>query len=108
MLPVVIGTIVLLLQPQAHPATPPKFEVASIRPCRETEKGAGGRGRKKGGLRSDPGNLHIGCETIERLIQFAWLGYPEGKPWTTPGLSGLPEPPIPFTRMFQPIEGAPS
>lgn len=67
----------------AHAQSPPKFEVASIRPCRGENARAvlpGARkGGRAGGLRSDPGNLHIGCETVEQLINWAYLGYADGK-----------------------------
>ena len=105
--PIAIG----VLQAQAS-ASAPKFEVASIRPCSEGVARGGERGQRKGGagggVRSDAGRLHLGCETVERLIQFAYLAYPEGKPWNKAGLPGLPEPPVPFTRMFEPIRGAPA
>ena len=93
----------------AQTAAPSRFEVASIRPC---IGGGASSGQKKGGagggLRSDARRLHVGCETVERLIQFAYLAYPEGKPWNKAGLPGFPEPPVSFTRLFEPIKGSPA
>jgi uncharacterized protein (TIGR03435 family) len=55
----------------ASPAKP-KFEVASVKPC----KLDGGRG--SGGGRSDPGRLSIHCLPLKMLIESAYLRYANG------------------------------
>ena len=85
-------------------ATRPVFDVASIRPCTESTPRPGGP--KSGGVRSSPGSLHLGCTKVETLIQFAYLGYANGKPW--PKINGMPLPPVSNRVLFQSIKGSPS
>jgi hypothetical protein len=87
----------------------PKFEVAAIRACKgaDAESGPGGRkGGSNGGVRTSPGYLYLGCRTLQALVQFAYLGYPDAKPWTK-GVDGFPEPPVSMRTPMQPIKGGP-
>jgi uncharacterized protein (TIGR03435 family) len=95
--------------PALHPQTPtarPSFEVASIKLCENGEPGGSARaGAKAGSIRSSPGNLHLGCQTLETLIQFAYLGYASGRPW--PKTNGMAWPPVSTRLLFQTIKGSP-
>jgi bla regulator protein blaR1 len=78
--------IILAITAMAVPflAQTPKFEVASIRPCRPTDdSGDGGRKSvRKGGGRgptASPARLVTGCETVESLIRSAYVLYATGQ-----------------------------
>ena len=92
---IVLTAIFRLAGAQTVTAARPKFEVASVRPCTDSG-GAFPGGRKGGGVRSSPGSLDIGCQTLEDLIRFAYLGYPDGFPRVSTRI------------LFQPIRGAPA
>jgi uncharacterized protein (TIGR03435 family) len=96
--------------PSQQPAPPVKFEVVSIRPCKDSDitgpsrwgkAGRGGGGR----FRGSPGSLVAECQTVENLIRWAYLGYPDGKPWPIDKGSGLAEPPLPDSIFRQEIKG---
>src|SRR5215510_5090356 len=76
-----------------------KFEVASIRPCKDsdtTPSRKGGRGGVTvGRFRGSPGSLVGECQTLENLIRWAYLGYRDGKPWPIDKVVGVPMPPLP-------------
>jgi len=60
-------------------AAPPKFEVASIRPCEPggTTPSGGGRG---GNLEdSSPGTFNSGCQTVKNHILMAYAAYADGR-----------------------------
>jgi len=68
--------------PQPAPAPAAKFEVASVKPCKEADTLQGGRGASGG--RSSPVRLRIDCQTVKDLIQSAYLRYANGEghsPW---------------------------
>jgi hypothetical protein len=50
----------------------PKFEVAAIKPCKETEPGQRG-----GGGNSSPGRLNVKCDTVKGLSNEAYLLFGE-------------------------------
>jgi bla regulator protein BlaR1 len=60
---------------QPAPAAPPKFEVASVKPCTETPAGRGGGGGQS------PGRLHVNCETVKDLIRDAYDLLANGHMW---------------------------
>jgi hypothetical protein len=58
-------------------AVPPKFEVAAIRPCKPVAFPAN---RERGGASGNsPERLRIVCQTVERLIQWAYVSYANGE-----------------------------
>ncbi len=72
---------------QAAPQPTPKFEVASIKPCKDPMP-PGGRG---GGPRGNPspGRLDMNCQTVAGFIQAAYLIYANGQtnpPWAVLGV----------------------
>lgn len=81
----------------------PKFEVASIKPCKAGDLPAGG-GRSAGGAASgnDPGRLSLECQTLDRLIRMAYIRFADGKDWY-PGSPGATP-----RQMNQPISGEPA
>jgi len=130
-IPGIVGiTDALAVQPQspqaasrsAH-ATMPRFEVASVKPCKvEDDTGRGGKGGGGGRIRWDPGRLEEECQTAFNLIRDAYLAYPDGKPWRVAALgdAGLSEPgqvactgcggglpPVSDRQFRQPIQGSP-
>lgn len=77
-------------------SAPPKFEVAVVKPCKPDDLPPnGGRGGASG---NDPGRMRIPCQTVERLIQWAYVTYASGEPSRV----GIPR------VSDQPIEGSPS
>jgi uncharacterized protein (TIGR03435 family) len=80
-------------------AAPPKFEVAAVKPCKPSDLPPNGfRGDPGGTGASDPGRMKIVCQTVERLIQWAYVRYANGEPSS----GGVP------LVSDQPIEGGPS
>lgn len=73
---------------------PPKFEVAVVKPCKPADLPR--NGARGGASGNDPGRVRIACQTVERLIQWAYVTYVNGAPARFP--------PVPD----QPIEGSPS
>src|SRR5687768_5084150 len=74
----------------------PKFEVASVRPCKP---GDGPPGGARGGASGNhPGRLSIVCQTVEHLVQWAYVRYASGEP-SRAGVAPVQD---------QPIEGGPS
>jgi uncharacterized protein (TIGR03435 family) len=45
------------------------------------------------------------CQTVENLIRWAYLGYPDGRPWPVDQNSGLPIQPLPRRVFRQEIKG---
>ncbi len=93
--PIAIGVLnapVVLGQSRAQSApvaATPKWEVASIRPCRPEDGGGGGRSGDGG---SSPGTLNSGCQTVKTLILTAYAAYADGhvQPPPLPPLEGGP------------------
>jgi len=81
----------------------PRFEMASIKPCKAGDMPTGG-GRSAGGTASgnDPGRLSLQCQTLDRLIRTAYLRFGDGKDWY-PGKPGATP-----KQMNQPISGEPA
>ena len=75
---------------------PPKFEVAVVKPCKPADLPP--NGARGGASGNDPGRMRIACQTVERLIQWAYVTYASGEP----SRAGVP--PV----SDQPIEGSPS
>ena len=76
----------------AQPASPtiPKFEVASIKPCK-ADLGPNGR---SGGGNSSPGRLNVQCQTVIGLIQAAYVIFADGHTISSPmhvQISGGPD-----------------
>jgi len=71
----------------------PKFEVASIKPCKDQNIVPGGRGegRGGGGIRSSPGRLVLECQTVASMIQSAYREFANGMPRPIDVTTGLPE-----------------
>ena len=97
-------------QPTKKPATASKFEVASIRPCKDSDITPGGKRGGRGGVqvgrfRGSPGSLVGECQTVENLVRWAYLGYPDGKPWPIDKVVGLPLQPLPNRVFRQEIKG---
>jgi len=68
-----------------------QFEVASVKPCRESVAAPGGR-KGDGGL-SSPARLHLTCQTLMSLIQRAYVNYAYGEfdPLGNTPISGGPK-----------------
>jgi uncharacterized protein (TIGR03435 family) len=63
----------------AQNASPPKFEVASIKRCTLEESPGGGPGRSGGGSAPrDPGMFRTGCVPVALLIEAAYIRYADG------------------------------
>jgi len=119
--PIVVGILnTPTIRAQSTPALP-KFEVASIKLCKgeEVEAGKGGGG---GRIRWDPQRLTEECQSLDNLIRYAYLAYPEGKAWTAAsreepsadasgvsctGCGGRGVPPFPERIFYQEIQGSP-
>jgi bla regulator protein BlaR1 len=74
-MPILAGIVAAPVQAQAvqAAASPPKFEVASIRPCDPSPEGRNGIG--KGSMGVTPGNLHVKCVAVMGLIRFAYVRF---------------------------------
>ncbi len=70
------------IRAQSPASATPKFEVASIKPCKAGDVGGpGGKGNTKaggGGASSSPGRLSTACNTVEGLIHSAYVSYANG------------------------------
>src|SRR5688500_18043925 len=77
-------------------ASPPKFEVAAVRPCKPANRLPGGERGTPGA--NPPEHLRIVCQTIERFIQMAYVTYADGRSLPVGVLRAAD----------QPIEGGPS
>jgi len=80
-----------LIALSVHAQNAPKFEVASIKHCQDSDRGGGG-----GEL--TPGRLHLNCLTTANLIRMAYLAFPTGQP----------NEPVNPNFLQQPISGGPS
>lgn len=91
---------------QSSVASNLKFEVASVKPC---EPGQTPNGRRANADSYSAGRLTLNCWTLGSIIRWAYLGFPEGKPWpNTPAMAQAPPPTSVMLVMDQPIKGAPS
>jgi uncharacterized protein (TIGR03435 family) len=64
------------IPPAPRPAATPKFEVVSIKPCRNSDPFPGAR---NGGSGPSPGRLHLECANVGNLIKRAYLQFPNGE-----------------------------
>jgi uncharacterized protein (TIGR03435 family) len=94
-----------LAQP-AHGARP-KFEVASIKPCKESAPLPGRKGGGAGGRSWSPGRLSLSCANVENLIQDAYLRFAGGRALPTDPHTGIDIQPLPMHQMRQAIQGGP-
>jgi uncharacterized protein (TIGR03435 family) len=72
---IVIGVAGVALRAQSPAAAMPKFEVASVKQCKEVPAGRGGGGDPS------PGRLHVNCETVKDLIRDAYDLLANGEMW---------------------------
>jgi uncharacterized protein (TIGR03435 family) len=73
------------------PDASPKFEVASVKPCREQLEVA--RGAQRGdGRESSPDRLHLTCQTLMSMIRWAYVDFADGhfNPLASLPISGGP------------------
>jgi uncharacterized protein (TIGR03435 family) len=90
MLPAVVFLMALSnLEAQTTSAAVPRFEVASVKRCQNSQSPSGGQ--------PDPGRLHLACETTANLIRLAYLVFP----------TGLPNAPVSPNSFQMPISGVP-
>lgn len=87
---VVIGIVVLVLpainRAQPAPVLVPKFDVAAIKPCEDTNTGR----RGKGGTGTwSPGRLTVSCQTVMSLIQRAYVNFAYGRVHIWPPLLAI-------------------
>jgi uncharacterized protein (TIGR03435 family) len=77
LVPIALGVIAAptLVAQSAQPPLTPKFEVASIRHCKDTPA----PGQRSGGGNSSPGRLNIGCTPVRGLISQAYLLFVNGR-----------------------------
>jgi uncharacterized protein (TIGR03435 family) len=68
------------LRAQAVASSAPKFEVASIKPCKSGDMGGEGKGDTKAGSgrSSSPGRLSTPCRTVEEFVHSAYVSYGNG------------------------------
>jgi uncharacterized protein (TIGR03435 family) len=90
---IITGMAGLGLRAQSPTAATPKFEAASVKPCKEIPAGRGGGGDPS------PGRLHVNCETVKDLIRDAYNLLANGEMWR-----GI----ITRNSRTVPIEGGPS
>src|SRR6266568_662404 len=64
---IAVAATIGLAHSQSTTAAWPKFEVASIKPCKDLQPGARG-----GSGNSSPGRLNLNCQTVAGLIRFAY------------------------------------
>jgi uncharacterized protein (TIGR03435 family) len=75
---------------QSPAAVTPAFEVASVRPCKDSEPGGRSRGSPAA---SSPGRLTLRCQNVMGLIDVAYRFYANGSvnaPWSWPPIEGGP------------------
>ena len=95
MIPIAFGVLPLHAQV-------PKFDVASIKLCRNADTGGVARSGTSGGPAPEPattGRLSINCESLKNLIWYAWDIYANGPRNLSP---------LAATHLLPPIEGGPS
>lgn len=84
----VVGQFVGFVHTQPPPAVP-HFDVASVKPCAEQAEPI--RGDRKGdGRESSPNRLHLACQTLLSMIQWAYVNYAEARfnPFASAPISG--------------------
>src|SRR5580658_2008791 len=88
-----VAAIGLLHAPDSHGQSPaaasPVFEVASVRPCKDSEPG----GRSGGSTANSPGRLTLRCQNVMGFINLAYRFYANGRvnaPWSWPPIEGGP------------------
>ena len=95
---IALSVVVGFLAPQgrAQSATTPKFEVASIKPCKAGDVAPvpGGKSGRVGRVSGSPRRLNAECQTVANLIPDAYLSYPKGERWPQPVGSLTPLAPV--------------
>src|SRR5580692_5467610 len=74
---------------QQPAAASPVFEVASVRPCKDSEAG----GRRGDPSQNTPGRLTLRCQNVMGFISLAYQFYANGRvnaPWSWPPIEGGP------------------
>ena len=101
---------VTCLDAQSAPTATSKFEVVSVKPSTGCGNSGGKTGRGGGGGRAnwDPGRLSLECQTVENLIRWAYLRFPNGVPWPVSATIGLPDSPISQRLLNQEFKGSPA
>ena len=97
---------------RAQSAAARKFEVASIKPCKDgnvapvagAKSGRAGSGRASG----SPGRLSAECQTVANLIRDAYLSYANGEPWPQPVGSLTRVAPVSERLRMQDLGGSPA
>lgn len=74
-----------------------KFEVVSIKPCKNAPANGGH-------INQTPGRLRIDCTTVDSLIGAAYIMYPDGKAWAVQNGAFLH--PMTTRQMHEPIKGS--
>jgi len=96
----IAAVVVVSLAASAQQPAPPRFEVVSITPCKAADMPSGGG---RGGRASiDPGLLRLECQTLDNLIRFAYLRFPNGNG------DSRTEAPVLFRLLNQALEGSPA
>src|SRR5215469_6098956 len=82
---------VLTLCPFAGPAAVPHFEVVSVKPCAPRAEPLPGD-RRGDARQSSPDRLHLTCQTLMNLIQWAYVNYEDARfnPLASVPISGGP------------------
>ena len=123
--PIAIGILhAPALQAQSPPSSSARFEVASIKPCKDSASGpTGKRGGPGGRFRWTPERLDVECLPVDYLIRDAYLAFPDGKPWAPAAIgnsgTNAPQgtlcpfcgpglPPVSDRALREPIKGSPS
>jgi len=73
-----VAAVLLLVAVEAAPAQSREFSVVSVKPC-EGNAGPAAGGRKGDGRPSSPVRLHLPCQTVANLIQWAYVNYAQDR-----------------------------
>jgi uncharacterized protein (TIGR03435 family) len=91
--PIVVGVLNAPFSRAQSPVDRPRFEVASVKPCKVGDVSYSGGGQRKGGgpSISSPGTLSTACSTVEELIRGAYIQYATGRDPSSPRVLGGPD-----------------
>jgi len=94
---IAIGVLVTscVLRGQSPPT--PKFEVASIKPC---------KGEPTGQIHTSPGRLSLECSSVDSLIHDAYVQFAHGPPWRRIPGAALPILSVSRGELTMPIRGS--
>ena len=106
----------IMLAMAAAMAQSPRFEVVSIKACKESgDRPDGKKGNPDGGgrIRWDPGRLQAECQLLSNVIRDAYLAYADGQAWKAgaredPSVAGFRVGPVSQRVLRLPIQGAPA